>query len=232
LEREMRLCGAPVDRYRAADLMEMDLSQYRFIMCSHAFVMPKEKWQALRARMRPDVHILWNYAAGLLDPAYSPDNQKAVTGFRTAPCPERMQHEDVYKHIYWHAVRPVPQDYPLVEILPEEGQEVLQTSPDGHILTARVACGEGASIFAADITLRTPILRRLMEDAGVRFQTPAYCSVLADEQLIGFFPQKDQQFAYRFEGLWRNVMTGKTVSGTVEMQIEAKKFAIFEKLDA
>ena len=231
LEREMRLCGVPVDRYRLADLEEMDLSQYRFIMFSHAFVMPEEKWRKLRARMRPDVHILWNYAVGLLNPAYSPENQKAVTGFCTAPSPGRMQHPDVYRHIYWHSTRPVPQDYPLVELLPQEGLQIFQTSPDGHILTARVQQGMGASIFAADITLRTPLLRKLMQDAGVSFLAPENCTVLADEKLLGFFPRFDMCFSHSFDGTWRNVLTGKEVSGKHDMQIRGKDFEIYEKID-
>lgn len=47
LERELKLCGAPVDHFRVADMLEMDLSQYKFIVFCHAFVMPAEKWERL-----------------------------------------------------------------------------------------------------------------------------------------------------------------------------------------
>jgi len=200
-------------------------------MFAHAHLLPKEKWEAIRARIRPDAHILWTYAAGMLDPEYNPANQKAVTGFKTQDCPHRMQHREVYKHVYWHSTRPMPQDYPLLEILPEAGQEVLQTSPDNHIITARVPRDEGANILAVDITLRTPILHQLMQDAGVNFRAPIHCTVLADDKLIGFFPRYDAQFSHKFDGQWRNVITGEIVSGNRQLSIREKKFEIFEKLD-
>ena len=231
LDRELRLCGTPVDRFRLADLFEMDLSQYKFIVFTHSFLMPKEKWQILEKRIRPDAHIVWNYGAALLTPAFDPNNQKAVTGFNTIETPGRMQPESIYRHIYWHSTREIPNDYPLLSIVPEAGQEVLQTSPDHHILTARVPRGKGASIQAVDRTLRSDILRRLMADAGVHFQAPENCAVLADEKLIGFFPRWDVDFSYFFDGRWRNVITGEEVGGSVELKIQGKKFAIFEKVD-
>jgi len=231
LERELRLCGTAVDHLRVADLLEMDLSQYKFIVFCHAYVMPKDLWQQLRQRIRPDAHVLWNYAAGLLDPAFNPDNQKAVTGFRTAECPGRMHHPELYRHIYWHSAKAIPQDYPLLEILPEDGQEILQTSPEGHILTARKNREQGKSIYSADLTLRTPLLRQLLADANVSFSAPMHCAVLEDEMLVGFFPRYDVCFTYRFAGVWRNVITSEIVSGDVQLQIREKRFAIFEKVN-
>ena len=229
LERELRHCGAPVDHLRVADLLEYDLSRYKFIVFCHAFVMPKELWQTIRSRMRPDVHVLWNYAAAILDPEFSRENQKTVTGFYTEETPDRLHHNDLYRHIHWHSNKPTFRDYPLVSIVQEDGQEVLQASPDGHILTARVRQGQGASIFAADFTLRTPLLRKLLADAGVNIYCPEYCSVLADEKLLGFFPHFDVTFPYTFEGKWRNVMTGELVEGQQTLLLREKEFAIFEK---
>ena len=230
LNRELRLCGAPVDRYRISDLLELDLSQYKFIVFQHAFVMPKEKWEKILSRIRPDAHILWNYAAGLLDPSYNPANQKAVTGFNTMETPDRMAHSDIYRHIYHHGPGIIRDDYPHLAIIPEEGQEVLQTTPDQYIMTARIDRGQGKNIYAADITLRTPLLRKLMEDAGVNFYAPQYCSVQADEKLIGYFPRYDVMIEHNFEGEWRNVITGEIVSGKAKIPVREKSFAIFEKL--
>ncbi|MGI6691791.1 MAG: hypothetical protein ACOX63_13265 [Christensenellales bacterium] len=230
LERELRLCGVPVDHMRISDLFEIDMSQYRFIVFCHAFVMPFEKWKAIRARIRPDAHILWNWAAGMLDPMYNPENQKAVTGFYTAECPERMHHPDLYRHIYWHTTHRCPQDYPLIQILPDVGQEILQTSPDGCILTARIARDEGANIFAADFTLREPLLRQLLCDAGVRFYAPANTAVFADEKLIGFFPRWDVSFTYPFIGKWRNVITDEIITGSHKLSIRSKGLEIFENI--
>lgn len=230
LNRELRLCGAPMDRYRIEDLFDMDLSQYKFIVFQHAFVMPKEKWDVLRSRIRPDAHILWNYAAGLLDPEYNPDNQKAVTGFKVMETPDRLQHKDVYKHMYHHASFPIGDDYNRLAIQPEDGQEVLQESPDHYILTARVDRGQGKNIFAADMTLRSELLRKLLEDAGVTCYGPVHCTVYADDKLIGFFPRYDVQVEHTFEGQWRNVITGDVVTGPISIPVEGKKFAIFEKV--
>ena len=231
LERELRLCGAPVDHLRISDLLELDLSRYKFVVFCHAFVLPKELWAKIQARLRPDAHVLFNYAAGLLAPEFSPENQKAVTGFETYETPGRMHHKDLYRHIYWHATHRCPQDYPLLAIKGEKGQEVLQATPEGHVLTARVERGDGKNIFAADFTLRAPLIRTLLQAANVRFLAPEYCAVLADEKLIGFFPRFDVCFEYEFVGTWRNVITGEKVSGKKVLSIREKKFEIFEKLD-
>ena len=226
LERELRLCGAAVDHFRVADLLELDLSQYKFIVFCHAFVMPQEKWKQLQKRLRPDAHVLWNYAAALLTPDFDPDNQKAVTGFSVMETPGRLRHADLYRHIYWHSPKRIPQDYPLLAIRAEQGQRVLQTSPEGYILTAQ----KGRHIYSADLTLRTPLLRQLLEEAGVEFSAPTHCAVLEDEKLAGFFPRFDVCFEYSFEGTWRNVITGQTVTGNTRLTLREKQFAIFEKL--
>ena len=231
LERELRRCGAEVEHLRMADLMELDLSRYKFIVFCHAFVMPKEKWERLRKRLRPDVHVLWNYAAALLTPDYSPENQKAVTGFSVQETPDRMNHPDLYRHIYFHTPRLIAQDYPRLALVEEAGQQVLQRTPDGYVLTAQKEVNGIQNIFAADITLRTPLLRQLLEAAGVTLSAPVYCSVLADEKLKGFFPYYDVQFTHHFEGLWNNVITGETVTGDTCLKIREKQFMIFEKLD-
>ena len=230
LERELKLCGAPVDHLRIGDLFEMNLAQYKFIVFCHAFVMPQMTWAAIRARIRPDAHVLFHWAAGMLAPGFSHENQKLVTGFATEECPDRLQPPQMYRHIYWHAVHNCPQDYPLLRIVPEAGQEVLETSPEGYILTARIQRDQGANILAAEFTLRSPLIRRLLEDAGIRFYAPVHCTVLADDKLLGFFPRWDVAFSHRFRGQWRNVITGEEVTGERELRIREKKFEIFEKI--
>ena len=231
LERELRRCGAEVDHLRVADLPELDLTQYKFIVFCHAFVMPQDLWRKLESRLRPDAHVLWNYGAALLTPDYDPENQKAVTGFAVQETPERMNHRDLYRHIYWHSTKLIPQDYPRLALVEEPGQEVLQRSPDGFVLTARKARGSGKSLYSADLTLRTPLLRQLLADAGVEFSAPNFCAVLADEKLKGFFPYFDVCFDHQFDGSWRNVITGEVVTGKVKLAIPEKRFVIFEKLD-
>jgi hypothetical protein len=231
LERELRLCGAVVDHLRVADMLEIDVSKYKFIVFCHAFVMPKGKWEKICARINPNAYVLFNYCAGILDPAFSLENQKTVTGFNVYETPNRLHHKDLYKHIYWHETRAIPQDYPLLSIVKEDGQEVLQTSPDGHILTAMINRDNGKNIFASDFTLRTELLKKLLQQAGVEFLAPSYCAVLADEKLIGFFPYHDVCFTHNFEGVWQNVITKEKVSGEQELRIKAKEFMIFEKVE-
>jgi len=231
LERELRLCGAPMDHLRVSDLLETDLSQYKFIVFCHAFVMPKELWAKIKPRLRPGAHVLWNYAAGLLNPSHSPENQKAVTGFNTVESKNPLRHKDLYRHIYWHETRAIPQDYPVLELARGENQEEIQVSPDGRLLTARMRFNGGASIHAADLTLREPILRSLMADAGVNFITPEYCAVLADDKLIGFFPRFDVSITHDFVGKWRNVINNEVVEGKTTLSIREKRFMIFEKID-
>lgn len=230
LERELRLCGAVVDHLRVADMLEYDMSKYKFIVFCHAFVMPKEKWERIRARINPQAYVLFSYAAGILSPAFDTENQKAVTGFKTFETPQRMHHKDVYRHIYWHETRAIPQDYPLLSIVKEDGQDVLQTSPDGYVLTASVKRDGGKNIFASDFTLRTELLRELLSEAGVKFLAPTHCGVLADEKLIGFFPRYDTSITHTFDGEWQNVITGERLSGKVTLPIRAKRFMIFEKI--
>ena len=231
LERELKLCGAVVDHLHVKDMLEIDLSQYKFIVFCHAFVLPISLWEKIKARIRKDAHVLFNYCAGLLNPSWSEENQKAVTGFNVYQTPSRQAHKDLYKHIYWHETRAIPQDYPLLSIVKEDGQEIIQTSPDGYLLTAGIKRDEGKNIFASDLTLRTELLRKMLADAGVEFLAPTHCSVLADSHLVGFFPRYDVKFEYDFIGQWRNVITQEVVSGKFSLDIKAKDFAIFEKLD-
>lgn len=231
LERELRLCGAPVDHLRVNDALEIDLSQYKFVVFCHAFVMEKEKWNKIKARLRPNCYVLFNYCAGILSPDFDSENQKEVTSFQTIETPDRMHHSDLYRHIYWHTPRLCPQDYPLLAIKPDQDLTVLQRSPDGYILTATKKRDDGVNVFSADLTLRANTLRSLLKDAGVDFYAPINCSVLADEKLIGFFPRFDVCFEYDFKGDWQNVITGEIVRGKTKLSIREKRFAIFEKVN-
>lgn len=230
LERELRHCGAPVDNCRLTDLKDMDLSPYKMVVFTRAFTLGASEWEEIAARLRPDVHVLWQYAAALLPGGPECENQYRVTGFRTELCPGCMHHADLYRHVHWYIPRPVPRDYPDLVICPEAGQRVLRTSPEGHVLTAQVKRGEQVSTLAVDLTLRTPLLRTLLEEAGVRFPAPQYCTVLADDRLLGFFPRYDMRFETSFEGDWRNVLTGEKVTGIVCLSIREKDFAVFEKM--
>lgn len=231
LERELRLCGVPVDHLRVCDLLEQDVSQYKFVVFCHAFVMPQKLWNDIKAKLAPDATILWNYAPAMIgEDGFSFDNQTAVTGFRTRECGERALHEDQYKHLYWHGVHLCKQDYPLLDIVKDDDMEVLQETSDGHIITARKKTGTLTQILTVDFALRSKLLFDMIKTAGVDMLAPVHVCVLADEALVGLFPRYDSKFTYHFDGKYRDVITDEIVEGDVEMEIAAKKFRIFERV--
>lgn len=231
LERELRLCGVPVDHLRICDLLEQDVSQYKFIVFCHAFVMPISLWEQIKAKINPSATILWNYAPAMIgENGFSFENQTAVTGFRTQECGERLLHEDQYKHIYWHGVHTCKQDYPLLEILPDENIEVLQKTSDGHIITARKQDGDLMQILTVDFALRSKLIYEMIKLANVNMLAPVHVAVIADDKLIGFFPRFDSAFTFNFEGKYRDVITGEIFENETELKIEGKKFRIFEKV--
>ena len=224
LEREVRLCGAAVDTCLMEEMGQMDLSTYRLIIFKKAFALTEDEWKEILPRIPKDACILWNWAAGLLS-----KNQKTITGFETRAC-ERLQHSDVYHHVLWQIERPVPQDYPRLCLMPQADQKALQTSPEGHILTAeRVVCGRRL-IYASEMTLRSGLLRKIMNEAGVLFDAPEHCAVYRTDRLIGFFAHRDRMIEHSFDGQWRNMLTNEAFSGTVCFGLREKAFALFEKI--
>lgn len=232
LERELRLCGVPVDHLRVCDLLELpDVTQYKFIVFCHAFVMPQELWGKIKAKINPEATILWNYAPAMIgENGFSFENQTAVTGFRTRECGERELHPDQYKHLYWHGVHLCKQDYPLLDIVDDGELEVLQRTDDGHIITARRKTGSLTQILTVDFALRSKLITEMIEKAGVDMLAPVHVAVIADEALVGLFPRYDAEFDYVFDGKYRDVITGETLEGSTHMKIEGKKFRIFEKI--
>ena len=161
---------------------------------------------------------------------FSFENQTAITGFKTQECGERVLHEEQYKHIYWHGVHTCKQDYPLLEILPDENIEVLQKTSDGHIITARKQDGNLTQILTVDFALRSKLIYEMIKLANVKMLAPVHVAVIADDKLIGFFPRFDNEFTYHFDGKYRDVITGEIVEGATALKILGKKFRIFEKV--
>lgn len=231
LERELRLCGVPVDHLRICDLLEQDVSQYKFIVFCHAFVMSVSLWNQIKTKINPSATVLWNYAPAMIcENGFSFENQTKVTGFKTRECGQRLLHEKQYKHLYWHGVHTCKQDYPLLEIIPSEDIEVLQKTADNYIITAKRNDSGLTQILSVDFALRSELLYELIKNAGVKMFTTVHVAVLADSALLGFFPRYDTEFTYKFEGTYRDVITNEIVSGKVDFKIEAKKFRIFEKV--
>ncbi len=231
LERELRLCGVPVDHLRVCDLLETDVSQYKFVVFCHAFVMPEKLWKEIKSKLNPAATILWNYAPAMIgENGFDFGNQTKVTGFKTRECGERALHKDQYKHIYWHCVHTCKQDYPLLEIVPSADDEIIQTTDDGHVITARKKHDGLTHILTVDFALRSALLTDFILAAGVKMLAKTHVAVLADNMLVGFFPRFDSEFTYDFDGKYRDAITGEIVEGKTKLSIPAKKFRIFEKV--
>ena len=231
LERELRLCGVPVDHLRVCDLLEQDVSRYKLIVFCHAFVMPAGLWEKIKTKIRPQATVLWNYAPAMIgENGFSFENQTRVTGFKTRECGARLLHEDQYRHIYWHGVHTCKQDYPLLEIQPDNDMQVLQKTADGHVITARKRNGNLTHILSVDFALRSKLLYEWIKEAGCRMFAPVHVAVLADDSLVGFFPRFDSDFEYCFDGKYRDVITKETFEGATRLHINGKRFRIFEKV--
>lgn len=229
LERELKLCGVPVDHLRVCDLLEQDVTQYKFVVFCHAFVMPYGLWSQIKNKLNKNATVLWNYAPATIgENGFDYNNQTAVTGFKTYECGQRKLHPDQYKHIYWHGVHTCKQDYPLLGIDVTD-EEVLQKTEDGCVITAKKRHEGLTHILSVDFALRSKILRDMIKDAGVKMLAPLHVAVIADDKLVGFFPRFDAEFEYDFKGNYDNVITKETVSGKTKLSVRAKKFAIFEK---
>lgn len=226
LERELRLCGAAIDSCNLTEMPEKDLSSYRLIVFRKAFALDTSLWQKIQPRLRPDVYLLWNYAAGRFG-----DDAPGITGFTVQPI-DRLQHPDVYHHVLWHIERSIPQDYPRLHILPEPGMQILQRSPEGKILTASKQLKGYRSIYAADLTLRTEMLRRLIIEAGIVPEAPEGCAVYRTDNILSYFAHDDGIVQHSFPGVWRDIRTGNTISGSLSLPLRAGEFAVFESANA
>ncbi len=231
LERELRLAGVPVDHLRVCDLLEQDVTQYKFVVFCHAFVMPETLWVELKQKLNKNATVLWNYAPAMIgENGFSHENQTKIIGFKTRECGDRLLHKDQYKHIYWHGVHTCKQDYPLLEIVADADLDILQKTDDGHIITARKKHDGLTHVLSVDFALRSALLFDLIKSAGVKMLAPVHVAVIADDKLVGLFPRFDAEFDYNFDGVYKDVLTGEEVSGKTHLKINGKKFRIFEKL--
>lgn len=224
LDREIRLCGAAVDVCRIDRMYEMDLSGYRFIIFKKAFSLTYDIWERISSKISKGTTILWNYAA-----AYITGSTKQITGFSVCE-KDRMQHETVYRHVKWHVSRPIPQDYPRLVIEPQEEIKILQTSPEGYVITASRQWNGYTSIYAADLTLRSEDLRKLMEEAGVHFDAPDGCAIYRTENMISFFAHDDVMIKPGFSGQWIQNKNIENVDEKMFLPLRCCEYAILEKI--
>lgn len=200
LQSELRLCGAPVDTLRLADLYEIDLSQYKMIVFANAFKVDNRLREILKANAENTTYI-WNYASGVLNPDFDMENIYDLTGFHVKEFAHNYGTEEIGYRMKPYHFGPVPElilDFPLVEILSEAEQKVISRYPDGRIMCAEAEKNGGTSVFCALASLMAEDFRKLALEAGCRMYAPVNCTVYADNRIMGVFPKEDVQFALEF----------------------------------
>ena len=157
--------GVPVDYYRMADLEEMDLTRYQMIAFLNAFFEDPRKVKALLQKTKPDCHIIWNYAAGILDKAagtFGQDNIRALTGFSVGEYPVGAPEE--------HAQC----CYPVLYVRQEEGVTPLEKYSDGNARLAKRCDSSGRThiLNAMPASITPEAMQQLLAEAGVHIYAP------------------------------------------------------------
>ncbi len=188
LHSELKLAGAPVDTLRMADLLEVDLSQYKMIVFANCFYFEDGQREQILAAIK-DKLVIWNYAAGILAPSYSKENYLKLTGFSLREIHRTdMDYygygQDVYRFIAKHN-RPAG-DFPLFTV-DADGMEVINRHPGGE-----VNCAIRGNVCVCTVpNLTSADFREMAKRAGVTIMCDADCAVFADNRIVGFFPKND-----------------------------------------
>ncbi len=202
LPAEMQLIGAPVDTLRTSDLLDCDLSRYRLVVFGHTFYFEKGQWESIRARLRPDATLVFHHAPGALSPDFSLDHVQEITGMRVRELPWQWEVDGDYGYSFGYQSGRVKnyeymqQDFPALEILPQEGVQVMATYPTEQIMTAR--CKK--TVLCAYPSLRTPDLRALAEEAGCHMYAPVGCVVQGDNRFVSVFNKQAIVFTLMLDG--------------------------------
>ncbi len=170
--------GVPIDFYRMADLPELDLSRYKMVIFLNAFYADPDELSAAIARTAPDCHIMYQYAAGILNKktgAYGVENIKKLTGFSVAEYGKREE-----------------QCYPMIYIEGGDGIRAVETYPDGHIKLAERRGADGRTYLhhAHTCDLGVERMRELLSSAGVHLYAPPYCVVQGDSRFLYLLAEK------------------------------------------
>ncbi len=187
---EARLTGALTDLYRSDDLETLDLSRYRFVVFLNAFGMTPERFQKLR--FAPGTRFFWNFLPG--------------GDLRTAEDLTGIRMRETGRH----------GTFPYLEILPQEGLEVLETYeeaplplqthpffPNGGLeLTGLPERGIRTAVLGAHTVCAVPapdrtMLRRLEERAGCRFYGGCGDIVYGDRRFLARFRPDGVTYEFR-----------------------------------
>jgi len=196
--REAALCGAPIDTYCLKDLKNIDLSQYKLIVFINTFLLQPEDWTDIKANIPEKATMSWFYTPGILNPEFSLDNVKTITGFEILECtendiePEILPEKDGFlgncAAMTYHNDNKL--DIPFVKVNNQNNITVLGHYTDGSIAAAsRYDEKQRLQVYFALPLLRAEHFRVLAKKAGCHFYAPENCTVYTDSRFIGIFPK-------------------------------------------
>lgn len=206
---ELRRCGAPVDEYRLSDLRWLDLSRYRMIVFANAFTIPEDIRQIIEA-IPADTLCVWNYAAGIRNPGFGIENVHRLTGMSIAECDPNGACSNGYG---------AATACPPIQILPQEGIEILERYPSGAIRTAR----RKNHLLVAAPNLMAADFHKLAAAQGCHMYAEAGCTIYADSRFIGVFAGKSavSGLSFRREGTYRDLLTNRLYSAKEDITLAA-----------
>ncbi len=213
----LKECGVPVDFYRTADLPELDLSPYKMIVFLNAFYEDAAKLQDILSKTSPDCHIVWNYAAGILDKtngSFGFENIRKLTGFSLGEYP------------YGGIKEYEKSCYPVLYVKPEDGIAPLAHYSDGNIkAAARKAEGRTHILNAQPISLTVERAREWLTAAGVHLYAPGYCVVNTDNRFLYALSEKSQTVKINFKQptTCRNLFTGEVYENITALTQEMEE---------
>jgi len=144
----IKSCGVPVDLYRTADLEEMDLSQYKMIVFLNAFYADTPKLHKILEKTSQGCHIVWNYAAGIInqaDGSFGLENVRKLTGFSLG----EYERGAIAEH--------ADSCFPVLYIDQDKDVTPIEHYSDGRIKTAKLCDANG----------RTHIMNAMPYDTGL-----------------------------------------------------------------
>ncbi len=205
--------GVPIDFYRVADLPSLDLSRYKMVIFLNTFYADPDELSAAIARTAPDCHIMYQYAAGILNKktgAYGVENIKKLTGFSVAEYGKREE-----------------QCYPMLYVEEGDGIRAIETYPDGHIKLAERRGADGRTYLhhAHTCDLGVERMRELLSSAGVHLYAPAYCVVQGDSRFLYLLAEKKTAGEVVFE---KSVTCQNEFTGEIYRNVTSVPFDLEE----
>ena len=208
----IKQCGVLCDLYRVKDLETLDLSCYKLIVFLNAYTVTETFATALRKKTPSNTLFLWCYAPGAASRTDPTDGVRRVTGMTVR---ERTHVADA-EFTALSVPRHLENDFPFLEILPNDRAEILLQDGDA-VIGARLE---------NDILITHPrfdrgFLRSLLTRAGVHFYAPEGCTVYGDERFLYVIANEEANGIIRFPSpvTVKNVFNGERFENVTEITL-------------